>query len=94
MKKIIILLLTCLFTSTLVKGKIQCMEGIDIFCEEDETCCRSIYGWKCLKEYNGVCCPDGLKVCKKGTFCDPKTYNCVIPEKNKRMEIPKHMVDL
>ena len=61
--------------------KIQCMEGIEFFCEENQTCCMGLYGWRCLDIYKGNCCIDGLKACKQNTFCDPKSNKCVKIEK-------------
>ena len=75
MKIITLFILICL--CSLVYLRIQCERNNEYYCEEDETCCRGIYGWNCIQVYKGSCCVDGLKACENGTFCDSKSNQCV-----------------
>lgn len=61
---------------------IICEEGKDYFCQENQTCCRSIYGWNCISIFNANCCPDGLSGCEENEFCDGKSNECIVVDDN------------
>lgn len=65
-------------------SNIRCTRGVDFYCGENQTCCRSITGWNCVDIFKGKCCTDGMTACEAGLYCDLKTNTCV-----KRVEAKK-----